>query len=103
MGVSYFNLNLFCALLEIYTYSYCTSFYLFLLLSFCLGFRARRDRAPGERGPPKDVLEKARGILANNIDLVVAHSDTEEEEEEEEEVVANLEHLDKKQKVGIGM
>ena len=49
------------------------------------------------------MLEKARGILANNIDLVVAHSDMEEEEEEEEEVVANLEHLDKKQKVGIGM
>ena len=48
------------------------------------------------------MLEKARGILANNIDLVVAHSDM-EEEEEEEEVVANLEHLDKKQKVGIGM
>jgi hypothetical protein len=40
------------------------------------------------------VLEKARGILANNIDLVVAHSDTDEEEEEDEE------RPDKKQKIG---
>ena len=78
-------------------YSFFSTFFFFK------GFRARRDRAPGERGPPKDVLEKARGILANNIDLVVAHSDMDDDDEEEEEEVvmeADLEHLDKKQKLG---
>jgi len=34
------------------------------------GFRARRDRAPGERGPSAEVLDKARGVLANNMSLV---------------------------------
>tara|TARA_B100000795_G_scaffold236343_1_gene196408 strand:- start:19 stop:648 length:630 start_codon:yes stop_codon:yes gene_type:complete len=34
------------------------------------GFRARRDRAPGERGPSEEVLAKANGVLANNVSLV---------------------------------
>ena len=31
------------------------------------GFRAKRDRAPGERGPSEEVLAKANGVLANNV------------------------------------
>ena len=34
------------------------------------GFRAKRDRAPGERGPSEEVLAKANGVLANNVSLV---------------------------------
>ena len=37
---------------------------------FFVVVRARRDRAPGERGPSAEVLDKARGVLANNMSLV---------------------------------